>query len=494
MKANHEGDSLLSHIHRTLLRIILVAGVAICAITGHAQLDPGGGKYGPTNEVLNSWSFYNSSNWNSDFDYPPVSFTNLGYSYLGNGKSLVVDTNVPAWLQYNVFESDGNTNLTLDSGSVTMWFAPNWNSAGNTNGGTGPGEYGRLFEVGNYTEDSSYGWWSIFVDSGGTNLYFAAQTNDLSGSMTVYLSSPIDWTTNFFHFVSVTYSPTNTALYLDGDFVTNGPGMTVYPGPDVLTNGLFIGSSAGGSNQARGLFNTLQTYNYPLNSNDVQTIFNWYYTGYMISPWNMAMFIASAPSAPSTNLASSYNIITGQGNLQSAGTVSAITSSNVWITNVTVTAVSGGLNMTFTIQGGYDYAPYDVFANSVLDFSSDTNKSWAWMGQGYHGHIYTLTNLPATTCFLILGTPADGDLDGLTSAYERLVSKTDPNNADTDGDGISDSDEILGGTNPLTSGPGWKLDTDNDGLPDNYETIVGWNPNSAEAAPALPTYSANPIQ
>jgi len=138
--------------------------------------------------------------------------------------------------------------------------------------------------------------------------------------------------------------------------------------------------------------------------------------------------------------------------------------------------------------------PYDVFANSILDFSSDTNKAWAWMGQGYHGNTYTLSNMPNTTCFLILGTPQDTDGDGLTDAYERLVSKTNPNIADTSGDGISDSDEILNGYNPLTFNPGWKLDTDGDGLPDTYETTVGWNPTSAEAAPVLPTYSANPIQ
>jgi hypothetical protein len=71
------------------------------------------------------------------------------------------------------------------------------------------------------------------------------------------------------------------------------------------------------------------------------------------------------------------------------------------------------------------------------------------MGQGYHGNIYTLSNLPPTTCFLILGTPQDSDLDGLTDAYENLVSKTNPNVADTDGDGLSDSWEVLLGLNPL---------------------------------------------
>ena len=58
---------------------------------------------------------------------------------------------------------------------------------------------------------------------------------------------PISWTTNYFHFIALTYSPTNTALYLDGVLATNGPGVTVYPGPDVLTNGFIIGSDNNGA-------------------------------------------------------------------------------------------------------------------------------------------------------------------------------------------------------------------------------------------------------
>ena len=381
--------------------------------------------------------------------YAPISFTNLNFAMIGNGRSLVVDTNVPAWLQYNVYENDGNTNLTVDSGSVTFWFAPSSWSSTNASG-TGPGEYGRLFEVGSYTDDNSYGWWSIFVDEGGNNIYFAAQTNDLSNSITTYLSAPISWTTNYFHFVALTYSPTNTALYLDGVLATNGPGVTVYPGPDVLTNGFWIGSSSSGTNQSHGMFNTVATYNYPLSSNDVQTIFNWNYTYYEISPWNQAMFnMVSEPSYPSDSQ-SYYDAITGQGGLQLVGSVSAITSTNIWITNVTATVTSGGMAMTFTIQGGSDGVPYDVFANSVLSFGSN-GVPWAWMGQSYHGNTYTLTNLPSTACFLILGTPQDTDGDGLTDAYERLVSKTDPNNPDTDGDGIPDAWEVLLGLSPLVN-------------------------------------------
>jgi hypothetical protein len=49
---------------------------------------------------------------------------------------------------------------------------------------------------------------------------------------------------------------------------------------------------------------------------------------------------------------------------------------------------------------------------------------------------------------LILGTPQDSDDDGLTDAYELLVSHTDPHNAYSNLDGILDGWEILLGLNP----------------------------------------------
>ena len=118
-----------------------------------------------------------------------------------------MDSPDPAWLQYNVVENDGTTNLTVDQGSVLFWFAPNW--SGTNEGGTGPGAAGRLIEVGAYTEDASYGWWSLYTDPDGVNLYFSAQGSD--GSQTNYLSAPIDWTTNRWHLIALTYSTARIA-------------------------------------------------------------------------------------------------------------------------------------------------------------------------------------------------------------------------------------------------------------------------------------------
>jgi len=64
----------------------------------------------------------------------------------------------------------------------------------------------------------------------------------------------------------------------------------------------------------------------------------------------------------------------------------------------------------------------------------------------------------------------DKDLDGLTDE-EEIKLGTNPNNPDTDGDGIMDKDEIdLWKTNPL------KADTDGDGMVDGEEARRGTDP------------------
>ena len=462
IKAIKERGFFCCKLNQALARALLVAGFFIALLPAPLHAGGPGGFNTGTNYYFpeDIWSFYDATNWTSDYGYAPVSFTNLNFVQLGNGRSLAVDTNIPAWLQFNVLEGDGTTNLSVDSGTVMFWFAPgSWSS---TNaGGTGPGVWGRMIEAGAYTSDSSYGWWSLYVDDVGQNLYFSAQTNDLSSNFTNYITVPISWTTNYFHFVALTYSPTNTALYFDGVLATNGPGVSIFPGPDVLADGFCIGSDYSGEWQAHGLFNTVATYNVPLDASTIQQAYSSQVFYYQISPWNTAMAsIASAPSTPS--FTPTYNAITGQGNLQLIGSAASCSygtnAYNIWFTNAVAKIVGTGtnatMNLTFTIEGGWDNVPYDVFANSALGVGTN-NQTWAWMGQGYHCNIYMLTNLPSTTCFLIMGTPQDTDGDGLTDAYENLVSHTNPNVPDTSGDGLSDSDKVLLGLNPLAVNPAY---------------------------------------
>jgi hypothetical protein len=419
-----------------------MAGFLLCAASGLAQPSPGK----PPPSYLDSWSFYDSKNWTSDTGYLPVSFTNLAFSNLGNGASLVVDTNVSAWLQYNVVENDEATNLTINSGSVVFWYAPaSWSS---TNaGGTGPSEWAQLIDVGEWTPDASSGYWGLAIDPPGTNLWF--QTQDGSGN-SYSLSAPISWTTNYFHFIVLTYSSTNVSLYLDGQLATNDSGgLSVWPGSAALVNGFFIGSDTNGLYQAHGLFNYVVTYDAPLDSNTIQDTYESESSLYVINPFNVAMNLSSAPSSPSTN--ANPDVITGSGYLQINGPVSAqvygANANQVWITNVTAVAVSNGTtSVSFTIEGGFDGAMYDVFATAALT-SPITNGVWYWMGQGGHFTNYTLT-ITSTDTLIILGTPQDTAGSGLTDAYQYLITHTDPTIPDSDPDGILTGWEVLLGLNP----------------------------------------------
>jgi len=68
----------------------------------------------------------------------------------------------------------------------------------------------------------------------------------------------------------------------------------------------------------------------------------------------------------------------------------------------------------------------------------------------------------------------DTDSDGLSDYDEIMKYKTDSNKPDTDGDGIKDGDEIKSGTDPFTG------DSDRDGLSDSDETKFGTNPNNSD--------------
>jgi hypothetical protein len=444
MKTTKRGKFFSRKPKCLLTRAIIVAGFLLCAINGLAQSPPGSKPSYP----LDSWSFADTNNWTSDLGFAPVSFTNLDVSDLGDGTALVLDSTNAAWLQYNVVETNGTTNLTVDQGSIEFWFAPNWSSTNDAGGGLGPQVWGRLIEVGSYTPDSSYGWWSLYVDPAGANIYFAAQTNDGLGN-TYMLSAPIDWTTNRWHFIALTYCATNTALYLDGQLATNGVGLSIWPGDDVLSNGFYIGSDSNGIAQAHGWFDNIDTYNVPLDSGTISGAFSYGAAPFYMNPANHGNF-SSSPSNPSGS-PTVYDAITGIGSLLwvSAATT-CFSSTNVWITNVVASvAANGTMNFMFTIEGGSNALLYDIFAISELGFG--TNYTWAWMGQGSQCNTYMLTNLPNAQCFLILGTPQDLDGDGLTDAYEILVSHTDPNNAYSNLDGLLDSWEVLLGLNPLTS-------------------------------------------
>lgn len=96
-------------------------------------------------------------------------------------------------------------------------------------------------------------------------------------------------------------------------------------------------------------------------------------------------------------------------------------------------------------------------------------------------------------------TNPDTDYDGLIDGDEKAKG-TDPKKADTDGDGIKDGDEVSGNNgnkdwngdgNPDPTNP-TKRDSDNDGVDDKTEIEKGTNPNDPNSKPNDPDTTKAP--
>ena len=97
--------------------------------------------------------------------------------------------------------------------------------------------------------------------------------------------------------------------------------------------------------------------------------------------------------------------------------------------------------------------------NCVPGRGTYANISWGKYAGCFSQPLTLKYHLPTCT----LPNDADWDGDGLNDADEVFGHQTDPFRADTDGDGISDSNELAIATNPLNA------DSDGDGLPDGWE-------------------------
>ncbi|TXT49498.1 MAG: PKD domain-containing protein [Limisphaerales bacterium] len=211
--------------------------------------------------------------WHFDAGYTgaqgqsPLFQTNTSLATSWNTKALLITGTNIAQLAYRCEETNGRANLNLRSGSICFWFKPNW--ASTTSGGTGPGCEARLIEVGRRIPESTNEWWSLYTDTNGTQLTFEAQGSGQSPA--VYFTRPIGWQSNQWHLVCLTYTPTNSQLYLDGvAAVTEGYGISAWPEIGVrAATGFRVGSDWEGANWAGGQFDELETYNYPLTEAEV---------------------------------------------------------------------------------------------------------------------------------------------------------------------------------------------------------------------------------
>lgn len=108
------------------------------------------------------------------------------------------------------------------------------------------------------------------------------------------------------------------------------------------------------------------------------------------------------------------------------------TTNDLWLQ---ITGSSNGNSGTTITSYLTIHTPWNV-TNGVYDLFATTNlapSAWRWVMRCDPGQTNLIvTNLRTPQEFFILGLTNDTDGGGLTDAYEKLVTKTDPNNANDD--------------------------------------------------------------
>lgn len=213
--------------------------------------------------------------------------------------------------------------------------------------------------------------------------------------------------------------------------------------------------------------------------------------------------LEQAPSVPV--FSPTFEAVTGPGYLKAissnacVGNNNCIDNSEVWITNLSMAQSSGQVSLTFSIAGGSTGLAYDVFATTALA-NPPGAASWTWMGQGYSDVTYSIPHLSQGPVYLLLGTPLDSDGDGLTDAYELLVSHSDPDVTNSIDSSMSDGWAVLWNidpfaiydqqnfpTAPQTRLDYWRFNTN------TYQSESGLLPIKAEDVSLVPSWSGTAL-
>lgn len=323
-----------------------------------------------------------------------------------------------------------------ERGAIRFWYRPDYSS------GVGSGETTTLLELVTANDKASEIWWALVVSPDGSEVHLICQTE--SGPEAC-LSASVNWTNGSWHLLTVAFTPTNSAIFIDDQLQAVGEGLTAIPNEAAPYTSLIVGSSASGELPAQGQIEELSIFSGRKKMQQVMgNIFG------LSVDWEIGIYYAALSKTAALGPISDAEIAEraariaqrkaerealgleeeSGGGMQMmmlvGGTAVCVTNSPLYITNtVAWFDTNNGWTVQFDVQG--TNSPADIFTTTNLSGNSITNSQWVWLERGPSCSTYQYTNQPAEGSCYILGTMKDTDSDGMTDAYERLVSHTNPN-------------------------------------------------------------------
>jgi len=406
-------------------------------------------------QLLGAWPFDQPSNLSGYRGDAPIVSTNLFLVSSPWGYAVRLSPDRPACLRLNVRQANTNGDFSVRNGTVSVWIRPDWNPGGPS----APAVATPLVEVGTHSAART-GWWAWLVNPGGSQVQFLGQAR---GQEVSWLQAPVAFKSNQWMHLALTWSPSNSVLYVNGARVTSGSGVTHWPALAERSHaGWGLGGDATGLRRLRADFDLLVTANYPLSATGVAGQF--------------AATVASQGSG-----ATSAGVLASMAGAPEFGspTLPANFRSGLWIESArgAVSGVPGGW-----LRGTASGVRYEIFAAGSL------SGPW-WLDQSVVGASgknwtpFSLATSKVPTGFALAVPFSDADADGLSDEFERRVSRTSIANADSDGDGMPDGWEARYGLNP--NDPDGHKDADGDGIVNALEYLHGRDPSRADPIPLI---------
>ncbi|MBL9172960.1 MAG: alpha/beta hydrolase [Verrucomicrobiales bacterium] len=412
----------------------------------------------PTNalpQTLGIWQFDSPTNLTGFRGDPPILASNLFLVPSPWGSALRLAPDSPACLRFATRQANTNGDFSVRNGTVSLWFRPDWNSGGSGS----PGTTVPLVEVAT-NSPARTGWWAWLIPPGGSELQFLGQAR---GQQVLYLRAPVSLQSNRWVHLALTWSPTNSALFVDGVLVTNGVGATHWPsGSDRDSLGWGAGGDRTGQLRLRGDIDLLYTGNYPLSASEVRGQFLTTSRAATTSP-------APLSSASTPTLDQEFPV----------PSLADAARSGLWIEGALgpLTGKPGGW-----IHGTAPGIRYELFTATSLQGAWGLDQTVVGTpGQSWTA--FTLLGAASENLFTDAAPLLDSDQDGLSDEFERRVSRTNPALADSDEDGMPDGWEVQFGLDPRS--PDGLADADGDGIINAFEYLNHKDPTRVDPIPLV---------
>ncbi|TAK96301.1 MAG: hypothetical protein EPO07_14675, partial [Verrucomicrobia bacterium] len=369
-----------------------------------------------------------------------------GYALLRDEKSTVEPVTVP------FYGPDGKQNFAGERGAIRFWFSPQW--SGSDQGGEGPGCFARLLELVDWSGNEPRTRWSLCTSEDGTTLFFLGPTK--SGDA-VLLKSPVTFNAGQWRLVTLCYSPTNTALFVDGELTSSGEGLLPPEEWQVKGLGLVVGSDllASPESVAGGQFEELTTFTrWPKPADQAL---------YHFGVGHVALFGPVGTREEELEKQDKFGLVAAEADAQEAQEIGtrgmlrerlghqrrdlSYPSNTLWLE---ITGVSNGV-ASLIVHGSSADTVYEI-----LSKENATNTTWNSEGTIFGAADQDWTPKTVTvgmhtnSLFLWARSWIDSDGNGLSDWWQLQYFGhlgVDPEQ-DFDNDGRSNMQEFLGGTDP----------------------------------------------